>query len=871
MDAERQKPIETLREHGTTVTHVGPYRIEALLGAGGMGEVYRATDTRLNRPVAIKFLFSEVGSISARRRFQQEARAASSLNHPNILTVYEAGEEEGRQYLVTEFVEGGTLREWALRTKPTRKQLIELLAGAADGLAAAHDAGILHRDVKPDNILIGKSGHAKLADFGLAKLSVVPDDASAAETQTHATRTGVILGTISYMSPEQVTGRPADARSDVFSFGVVLYEVLTGHRPFTGSTNFEVMQQVVTHAPAPLPADIPAGLRIAVEKALEKDPAERYQSMRDLVVDLRRAARENSPSSGPRQPVRTSVLSKAAYAGLGATASAVLIAGVLQLPAVRNLLFQLEPSLRADARIAQLTNYTGTERESAISPDGRYFAFVSDRGGSADIWVRQVSGGEPVQITRDAAVESDLVYARDGESIYFVTGGPQNASIWQVGTLGGTPRKLVERGRSPAPSPDAKHLAYLIGQASLHIIDIQSRTARKIVEVRGLREVKWSPDGRWLAYISGFLFGAFQIHIIDPEGRNGRQITNFEFGNILDIAWLPDSRNVLFSRQFDIAPEGPSDVGVVSIASGQLRRLTLNVRGDFQTLSPSSDGRRLLATLTPQEHEIWKAPLAGDPKSNGALAVRLADRSENPGFAHVGSSGLLLFSSSASGARNLWIKDLENRGSRQVTFFPRSLVTHAALSPDGSRVAYSSLETGISQVWVATVDGSAVRQLTTEKAQHYWPSWSRDGKSIIFSLQQASGWELWRVPAAGGAAVRLIPDVMTGGDWSPIDDRIAYASKGALHISDVATGNALLNQSPAAGIPMWSPDGKSLSTVSGNSVWIFDGKTGERRLAVEFPREFRLEFRASWTKDGKFVVATRHVSGPSNVVMLENF
>jgi eukaryotic-like serine/threonine-protein kinase len=297
-------------------TKLGPYEIIVPIGAGGMGEVYRALDTKLNRPVAVKLLSEEVADAAARRRFQREAQTASSLNHPHIVTVHDAGEIEGRQYLVTEYVDGGTLKDWAKhpesKDRRTCREVLELLVGVADGLSTAHDAGILHRDIKPANILITRSGYAKLADFGLAKLveapvphEATPDEATRTLTEKH-TRPGVVVGTIAYMSPEQASGKPLDARSDIFSFGVVLYQMLTGRRPFEGATDLETLQTIIHGTREPLPADVPAALRGVVDKALEKDPVKRYQSMREMVVDLRRLIRQSgeivppSPSPGRR-------------------------------------------------------------------------------------------------------------------------------------------------------------------------------------------------------------------------------------------------------------------------------------------------------------------------------------------------------------------------------------------------------------------------------------------------------------------------------------------------------------------------------------------------------------------------------------------
>ena len=293
--AEAQKAGSESDLVGRTLLH---YRITAKIGEGGMGVVYRAQDTNLNRPVAIKFLSGEAADEEAGRRFQQEAQTASSLNHPHILTVFETGEFQGQQYLVTEYIDGGTLHDWHMTTRPDWRQVVELLSGVADGLACAHEAAIVHRDIKPRNILVTKNGYAKLADFGLAKvLEHLERDTQTDTLTTGMTKPGVILGTIPYMSPEQASASPVDSRSDIFSFGIVLYEMLAGRRPFTGDTNLEVLHAIIHRDPPPLAEcrpELPASLCVVIEKALEKNPAERYQTMRELVVDLRRLVRSDA-------------------------------------------------------------------------------------------------------------------------------------------------------------------------------------------------------------------------------------------------------------------------------------------------------------------------------------------------------------------------------------------------------------------------------------------------------------------------------------------------------------------------------------------------------------------------------------------------
>jgi serine/threonine protein kinase len=294
---------------------VGAYRIDLLVGEGGVGQVYRAYDTRLRRSVALKMLRGPVDAL-ARRRFEREAIAASGLNHPHILTVHEVGEVDGQPYLVTEFVDGGTLAAWADSRPRASREILELLSGVADGLAAAHEAGILHRDIKPQNILVTRSGYAKLADFGLATLAGEPEGSTHAVTATSLnTEPGLIVGTAAYMSPEQVSGRPLDGRSDIFSFGIVLYELLSGRRPFHGANSIAVMHAIASEPAAALPQDVPAALRAITERALEKDPSRRYQTMRDLASDMRRAMHPTSATSVappmPRPRWRTAALATA--------------------------------------------------------------------------------------------------------------------------------------------------------------------------------------------------------------------------------------------------------------------------------------------------------------------------------------------------------------------------------------------------------------------------------------------------------------------------------------------------------------------------------------------------------------------------------
>src|SRR5436190_8261678 len=396
-------------------TTIGVYRLDRLLGAGGMGAVYRAVDTKLNRAVAIKVLSADVADASARRRFQREAQLASSLNHPHILTVHDADEFEGRQYLVTELVDGGTLRDWIGARRRDWHDVVETLAGVADGAAAAHAAGILHRDSKPENILLTRSGYAKLADFGLAKLQDSP--LALTRSDIDGTRPGASHGTVAYMSPEQANGQPVDARSDIFSFAVVLYELLAGRRPFEGTTTLDTLHAIVNRAPDPLPDSVPQPLRTLVDRALQKDPGARVATMHEMVAELRQLARR-SVETGPPPARRAGGV--AWMAGAAALIGAVAIgAAVLMLERAT------APPLPTPTQYIQLTNFADSATSPALSPDGRLLALIrgpSPCFGPGQAWVKTLPDREPVQISDDEASKFAPQFTTDGTEVTFTTG-----------------------------------------------------------------------------------------------------------------------------------------------------------------------------------------------------------------------------------------------------------------------------------------------------------------------------------------------------------------------------------------------------------------------------------------------------------------
>jgi hypothetical protein len=393
-------------------TLLAQYRIDGLLGRGGSGTVYRGTDTKLNRSVAIKFLTAAVADADAQRRFRQEAATASALNHPHIVTVYDVGEHDGRQYIVSELVDGGTLEDWAAAAKRSWRQSTELITGVADALAAAHAAGVLHRDVKPGNILIDANGYAKLADFGLAKLVGVGvgvgvgGAAQGPRADSRHTRAGVVVGTVAYMSPEQAAGQPLDARSDVFSFGIVLYELLAGRRPFAAANDLELLKAIAHATPAPLPDGVPELLRLAVDKALEKEPADRYQTMQDLVADLRRAIRKSGSQPALAPPAlrrRTRGAWLATGGAIGVAVGAAIAFAALHAPRTTAPAKRMEFTIAVpDYRLNGL----------AISPDGTRIAYASTAGGTRQTWIRPIDSLEAHAVPGADNASARLLVAR---------------------------------------------------------------------------------------------------------------------------------------------------------------------------------------------------------------------------------------------------------------------------------------------------------------------------------------------------------------------------------------------------------------------------------------------------------------------------
>jgi Tol biopolymer transport system component len=879
---------------------IGVYVLGDRLGEGGMGTVYRAQDTKLNRPVAIKFLSDNLADAAARRRFQREAQMASSLNHPHILTVHDTGEFEGRQYLVTEFVDGGTLNDWVQRENPGWREIVELMTGVANALASAHEAGILHRDIKPANILVAKNGYAKLADFGLAKIQEEKQSSGETTTMTMGrTQPGVVMGTIAYMSPEQASGRKLDARSDIFSFGIVLYELLAGKRPFTGQSDLEVLQTIVNGTFPPLTESVPSALRLAVEKALEKDPADRYQNMRDLVVDLRRAVRQNVEPTTAKTAVGPTPVSRRSWMiGVGAVLAAAAGAGAWLLRR-GSLSFGSEwQNPLANANFAPFTNFEGMETGAAISPDGKFVAFLADKDGPLDVWFSPVGSGRFVNLTKGSeqiviGATRTLGFNADGTEIWLsgpaapgnkVLPQPQRGRPTRILSIaGGNPRDFIF-AVSMAWSPDGKRLAYHLGDPGdpMFVANADGSNPKKIYVGAGpdvhCHYPVWSPDGKWIYFISGYA-GANQLDVyrVSPDdGKPPERLTHHD-------AWVSDPA-VLDPGTLLYVARAEDGTGPWLYALDVEKKVTHRV-GDgithYTTVSASLDGKRIVVSAGSQTAGLWSVPIletVATEKDITRIPVQ-TERALAPRF----GGDTLYYLSSLAGNDGLW----SNRDDKSVEVWRGSdgmLLEPAGISPDGTRIAILLRKQGKVRLHSVNEKGSGLQSLAETLDARGTPSWSPDGKWIVVGGNDAKGPGLFKIPAEGGVPVRLTDKAAFNPVWSPDGSVIAYLGPvvGRLQTLLFVRPDGTAVQMP--GIPLgepairyegqrirFMPKGNVLVYMQGllpsQDFWMVDLTTKKARQLTEFKNPAAM-MTFDITPDGKRIVFDR-LKDNSDIVLIE--
>ena len=823
-----------------TGQQLGHYQILAPLGAGGMGEVYLALDARLGRKVALKLLPAGLAAdAEAKRRFTQEARTASALNHPHIITIYDIGAEDVRAYIAMEYIEGESLRALLSHEKVEIKRTLELIAQAASGLAAAHEARIFHRDIKPENLMVTRGGQLKILDFGLAKLSEKQTAASLASgvPTTHSpdaaapaqTKPGTILGTVAYMSPEQAEGRTLDQRTDVFSLGVVLYEMLTAQRPFQGKSAVDVLHAIINVEPLPVlevNPRLPAEVTEILGKALAKEVSERYQHAGDFELDLRRLKRaieSHSLLSAKAQPLQpaTPAAATSVWQRKWVWASVALLFLCFSMVSAW-WLSSLTARKLASERFAfvPLTSDEGYEGDPTFAPDGRSLAYTSDRTGNFEIFLKQVAGGPDINLTNNAADDVQPAFSPDGQQIAFVSSRAgaseivnnnprvpmRGGGIWVMPALGGSARRIAEKGNFPAWSPDGTTLIYTnrtklfrVPAAGGAVSDIPLQLPVSQPQLDQLSYPSYSPDGRWITFER-----AGVIYLMPAAGGQPQKLLGATYA-----VWRADGQALIYTS------EEPGKYRTIwqipfSLAAGKTtgdpEPLTVGRGGEAQP-AISRDGKQVIFTAT-------------DISSNLEISPFDAEQ-----------------------GRVLGVPRILTKGGIETYFH--------SFSPDGQAVAFDSWRGGTSHLWRLDRDSFPVQLTSDPNYSDTVPKWSPDGSVIAFQRGLAGharvGTDLWLI-AADGASPQLLKEnagVNYGGTWLPDGRSLVFFSflDQQLYHLDLATKKErrLTDEKNISAALNISPDGQWAvyqSTLSGNNdLRAVSLQGGPSRAVVSTPRD----------------------------------
>jgi serine/threonine protein kinase len=882
-------------------TRLGAYEIVSLLGVGGMGEVYRARDPRLQREVALKVLPDIAAADPERReRFKREALSVAALNHPHIVTIHSVEDADSTLFLTMELVSGRSLADALQPGGLSLARLLTIGIAIADAMAAAHQNGITHRDLKPANIMLGEgaqAGRIKVLDFGLAKAieskvgsSEFGPESAPTITSPARTQQGVILGTAAYMSPEQAEGRSVDARSDLFSLGVVLYEMATGRRPFTGETNLSVLSSILRDTPrsvTEINAALPRDLERIIRRALAKDPERRYQDARDLRHDLEdlKALLDSGEMTSVPTAGQGVIVKKRSRKLAVAAGALLLIAAVLVVVKMLDDATPASPQppstvpSLADLQVTQLTT-SGTAERPTISPDGRYVAYVQHDADNYSLWLRQTTTTSNVQIVppQPGVTLLGATFTPDGTSIDFVrqaTGGP--TEVWRVPFLGGAAKLFVADVASPISwAPDGRRIAYLRSQftpthsSQLIVAAADGGQERQLASNvsadpwislvapwRPSFAPAWSPDGRLIAVARASFAGGGRVIVVDSEKGSARDLA-VPSGVTSGLSWL-NGESLVLNQPSQLG--GPSQLFRLPYPAGPLSRLT-NDPNNYIGASLSGDGSGLVTARRDARMDVWVGDGGG---TTGTEVVRRAPSAGERLARLVWSGDQLLYGTVVSGRPAILRVTPGQDTAEEVVL---DALTPGGVTSDGRTIVFVSSSTDtIPELWKAEANGRRVARLVhgvTASQVVVTP----DDRSVIYNSLVGGTLSIWMVPIDGGGT----PTKLADGDSaavSPDGGSMAFAdSRASLMVCTLpgCTTRRTIGSAPFRGPLSWTPDGRGVAYAREADIWVQSLDGGPPRQLTRSADRRPIGFFA-WSRDGKRLAITRSTE-TNDIVLL---